>query len=65
MINCSDYNYIYRWKNNTKRTELYGRKCKVITRGKMNTILVEFENGERVTTSRYAVLPIKPNVGKK
>jgi len=30
--------------------------CKVIARGKMNTCLVEFEDGYRVTTSRNYVM---------
>jgi hypothetical protein len=32
-----------------------GQKCRVLVRGRMNSILVEFEDGYRVVTSRYAV----------
>ena len=32
-----------------------GQSCRVVARGKMNSILVEFEDGFRVVTSRYAV----------
>lgn len=32
-----------------------GQPCRVIARGRMNSILVEFEDGYRVVTSRYAV----------
>jgi len=42
--------------------KLPGRKnqlCKVLKRGGMNSILVEFEDGYRVITSRYAVRKIK------
>jgi len=35
--------------------ERKGQRCKVLARGKMNSILVEFEDGFRVITSRYAV----------
>lgn len=33
--------YIYAWGNNEKRATLKGRQCKVIARGKMNSILNE------------------------
>jgi hypothetical protein len=46
---------VYRWGNNTRRAELKGRLCRVLATGRKNTILVEFENGERVTTSRFAI----------
>jgi hypothetical protein len=32
-----------------------GQLCRVLARGKLNSILVEFEDGYRVITSRYAV----------
>lgn len=46
----------YIWGNNAKRATMKGRPCKVIARGRMNSILVEFtDNGQREVTSRYAV----------
>lgn len=40
-----------------------GQRCRVIARGKMNSILVEFtdgfKDGFKVITSRYAVRKIK------
>ncbi len=51
--------HFYCWKNNEKRLTLYKRLCKIIARGKMGSILIEFENGERVCTSRYAVRRVK------
>lgn len=47
--------YIYRWGNNPKRAGLKGRRCRVLARGKMNSIMVEFEDGSREITSRNAV----------
>ena len=47
--------HLYVWGNNEKRAALKGRACRVLARGRMNSILVEFEDGERVVTSRYAV----------
>ena len=46
---------IYSWKNNEKRKTLFGRVCKIIAYGKKNSIQIEFENGQREITSRYAV----------
>jgi len=51
--------YRYAWKNNPRRRELYGRRCRVLARGKLGTVLVEFENGERVTTSGRALRRIR------
>jgi len=48
-------NYIYKWKNNSKRQSLYGKHCRVLARGKMNSALVEFENGDREVISRNAL----------
>jgi hypothetical protein len=50
----------YCWRNNEKRLAYHGRLCRVLARGTMNSILVEFENGERTVTSRYAVRKITP-----
>lgn len=47
--------YRYAWKNNAKRICLYGRKCKKIASGKMSSVLVEFENGQREITSFRAL----------
>ena len=47
--------YTYRWGNNLKRARLKGKKCKLLTSGTRNNILIEFEDGERVVTSRRAL----------
>lgn len=47
--------YRFGWKNNERRAQLYGRTCRMICRGTMNSCLLEFENGERVVTSRNAI----------
>lgn len=47
------YPYVWFW-----RSRLPGRKgqaCRVLARGRMNSILVEFVDGFKVLTSRYAV----------
>ena len=44
----------YRWGNNSKRVTMKGRECKVIARGRMNSICIEFGNGQREIVSRYS-----------
>jgi len=50
------FDRVYRWKNNPKRKHLNGRFCRILVHGsKMHSVLVEFEDGERVITSVRAV----------
>ena len=55
----AEYPYTYVWGNNPVRAKLKGRKCRVLVRGKMNSCLVEFENGKKVTISSRALRRIK------
>jgi hypothetical protein len=49
------------WGNNPRRAELKGRRCRVLARGRMGTVLVEFlDSGERVTTSHRAIRLVQP-----
>ncbi len=45
--------HIWFWK--AKLGERNGELCRVLCRGKLNSALVEFADGFRVVTSRYAV----------
>jgi len=45
--------YVWFWRK--RFPERKGQRCKVLVRGKMNSCLVEFEDGFRVITSRFAV----------
>jgi len=47
--------HVYAWRNNERRAALFGRRCRVVAAGAMGTVLVEFEDGEKVTTSRRAL----------
>jgi hypothetical protein len=47
--------YRYAWHNNPKRETLYNRICRVLKRGKKNSILIEFEDGQREIVSRNAI----------
>ena len=58
--------HYYAWKNNEKRATLYKRHLQIIARGKMNSALVEFENGQREIISRNALrkLPYVQDINK-
>jgi len=55
-------NYIWFWKK--KQHNRKGQPCKVLKRGKMNSILVEFTDGYKVITSRFAVRKNQNNAGQ-
>lgn len=43
------------WRVRTRLSERFGQPCKVLARGRMNSCLVEFEDGYQVITSRWYV----------
>lgn len=47
----TDQTYIYRWNREGRKDQ----RCRVLVRGKMNSVLVEFDDGFRMVTSRNAV----------
>lgn len=50
----SAYDHVWWWR--AKLGERKGQRCRVLVRGRMNSVLVEFESdGHRVVTSRHAV----------
>jgi hypothetical protein len=52
--------HFYSWRNNEKRLTLYNRPCRVIGRfKKMNSCLLEFENGQQEVVSRNAIRRLK------
>lgn len=54
------YNYIWYWRPSWMRPiDRKGARCRVVVRGKKNSVLVEFEDGFQVVTSRYAVRKAK------
>lgn len=55
--------YYYAWKNEKKRRTLYGKRCKVLVRGRMNSVLVEFENGSKEIVSINALKKVRENIG--
>lgn len=51
------FDRVYRWRK--YNPALYGRRCRVLARGRLNSVLVEFEGGVRRGVSRYAVRRVK------
>lgn len=47
-----DKMYPYIWRVKTRYPERKGQLCRVLARGKMNSCLVEFEDGYKTITSR-------------
>ena len=47
------YTHVWFWKKNLP--ERKGQPCRILARGKMNSILIEFEDGIKHVVSRYAV----------
>jgi hypothetical protein len=51
---AAEYDHVWWWRS--RLPERKGERCRVLVRGRMNSVLVEFErDGYRVVTSRYAV----------
>lgn len=47
------------WRVRKWLPERYGRPCRIVKRGKMNSCMIEFEDGYRTITSRWNVRLIK------
>ena len=55
-VDDAPFDRVYRWKNNAKRRELHGKRCRILHKGSaLRAALVEFEDGERVITSIRAL----------
>lgn len=52
----ADAVYRFSWRNNSKRLTLHNRRCTVVARGKINSVLIEFlDNRQREVVSRYSI----------
>ena len=51
----------HRWRWRKWLPERHGQLCRVLATGRMNSALVEFEDGNKVITIRYAVRKLTPN----
>jgi len=50
-----EYPYVYVWGNNPRRALFKNRRCKITARGTMNSVEVEFEDGEIAVISGNAL----------
>ena len=55
---AAGYDRYWRWRK--WLGERHRQRCRIVAVGKMNAALIEFEDGCRVISSRYAVRRIKP-----
>ena len=53
MTCWAQFDHVWFWRS--RLPERKGERCRVLARGRMNSILVEFTDGYRTITSRYAV----------
>lgn len=49
------HSHIFIWKNNPVRARLKGLRCRILAVGRMGSVAVEFESGERHIVSRRAL----------
>lgn len=47
------------WRVRKWLPERYGERCRIVARGRMNSCLVEFEDGHRVVTVRWFLRLVK------
>ena len=47
--------HVYSWGNNEKRESLKGRPCRILARGTMRSVMVEFADGQREIVSHRAL----------
>lgn len=59
------FTHIWYWHSRMGERIRKGLKCRVIVRGRRNSVLVEMEDGEKVVTSRYAVREEKTEMGNQ
>lgn len=55
------FDHVWFWR--TRLPERKGQRCRVVARGSMNSVMVEFEDGTKTITSRYAVRKANPPKG--
>ena len=46
---------MHRWRWRKYLPERFGQACRVVATGTLNSVLIEFDDGYRVVSSRYAV----------
>jgi len=52
-FDLQEFAHVWWWRS--KLPERKGQLCRVVVRGRLGSVLVEFQDGWRVVTSRHAV----------
>jgi hypothetical protein len=52
------------WRVRTRLPDRFGKPCRVVVRGRLNSVLVEFDDGYRVVTSRNYVRKLQTSPRK-
>jgi len=52
-LTSSDYPLVWRWR--CRLPDRFGQRCRILARGRMNNVCVEFLDGFKVVTSGWAV----------
>ena len=47
--------HVYVWANNEVRAKYKGKRCEIVKRLARNSVLLRFEDGDMLVTSRYAI----------
>ena len=58
-MTMTDWTHVWHWRRYPVDRPRKGERCRVITTGALNSALVEFEDGTKVITVRYAVRKVK------
>lgn len=53
MPSAASFDKVWRWR--VRLGDRFGQRCRIVRRGKLNSVLVEFVDGFLVVTSRWAV----------
>lgn len=56
----AEFDHEWYWRK--KLPERKGELCRILVMGKTNSVLVEFKDGYRVITSRFAVRRVKSEI---
>jgi hypothetical protein len=58
VVEVTPFTHVWYWR--ARLPDRKGQPCRVLARGALNSALVEFADGAKVITSRYAVRKSKP-----
>lgn len=53
--NTTSAQFTHFWRIRKWHPERHGQPCRVLARGALNTVLIEFQDGQRMTTSRWFI----------